>query len=220
MITIYGVPISVHVRKAVVTAILKGIDHKVDPVIPFDPPPGWDRLSPTGLIPVMADGAFTLPDSTAICCYLERRHAAPPILPTPDRDAARVLWFDSYAGLMFRELVRELFFQKVIRPGILKQATDAAAVDSILATRQPKFFAYLESQATGPHLVGDALTLADIAVVSNLINYQYLGFRIDGAKYPNLARYTRSLLTQPAFRRALDHETPFAERMGLDRSFV
>jgi glutathione S-transferase len=220
MITIYGVPVSVHVRKVVATAMLKGIDHKLDPIIPFNPPPGWDRLSPTGLIPVMSDGSFTLPDSTAICCYLERKHASPPILPKPDREAARVLWFDSYAGVIFRELIRELFFQKVIRPGVLNETTDQAAVDTILATRQPKFFAYLESQAAGPHLVGDALTLADIAIVSNLINYQYLGFAIDGAKYPNLARYTRSVLAQPAFRRALEDEKPFAEQMGLDRSFV
>jgi glutathione S-transferase len=221
MITIYGVPISVHVRKTVVTAMLKGIDHKLDPVIPFNPPQGWDRLSPTGLIPVMADGAFTLPDSTAICCYLERKHATPPILPKPDRDAARVLWLDSYAGVMFRELVRELFFQKILRPGILKETTDQTVVDDILATRQPKFFAYLDSQAAaGPQLVGDALTLADIAIVSNLINYQYLGFAIDGTKYPNLARYTRSVLAQPVFRRALEDEKPFAEQMGLNRSFV
>jgi hypothetical protein len=42
---------------------------------------------------------------------------------------------------------------------------------------------------------------------------------IDGERYPDLARYTRSALAQPAFRRALDGEKPFAEQMGLDRSF-
>jgi glutathione S-transferase len=93
-------------------------------------------------------------------------------------------------------------------------------VDTILATTRPKIFGYLESQATGPFLVGSALTLADIAVISNLINYQYLGFRIDGTSYPNLARYARSVLAQPAVRRALENEKPFAEKMGLDRSFT
>ena len=43
MLTIYGVPISVHVRKALITANLKGIEHKVDPVIPFNPPANWLR---------------------------------------------------------------------------------------------------------------------------------------------------------------------------------
>jgi glutathione S-transferase len=220
MITIYGVPISVHVRKVVVTATLKGIDYKLDPVIPFTPPPDWDRLSPTGLIPVITDGPFTLPDSTAICSYLDRNEASPAVVPNEDRDAARVLWFDSYAGFVFRNLIHGLFFQKVIRPGILKEATDHAAVDTILATKRPEMFDYLEAQTTGSFLVGSALTLADIAIVSNLINYQYLGFKIDGTSYPNLARYARSILTQPAVRRALENEKPFAEKMGLDRSFI
>jgi glutathione S-transferase len=220
MITIYGVPISVHVRKVVVTATLKGIDYTLDPVIPFTPPSDWDSLSPTGLIPVMTDGPFTLPDSTAICSYLDRKEASPAVVPKEDRDAARVLWLDSYAGFVFRSFIHGLFFQKVIRPGILKETPDHAAVDTILATKRPKIFGYLESQAAGPFLVGSALTLADIAIVSNLINYQYLGFRIDDTSYPNLARYTRSILTQPAVRRALDNEKPFAEKMGLDRSFT
>ena len=52
MLTIHGVPLSVHTRKAIVTAILKGIDYKFEvviPVIPDNPPPHWSTLSPTGL---------------------------------------------------------------------------------------------------------------------------------------------------------------------------
>jgi glutathione S-transferase len=116
MITIYGVPISVHVRKVVVTATLKGIDYTLDPVIPFAPPPDWDRLSPTGLIPVITDGPFTLPDSTAICCYLDRKDASQAVVPKQDRDAARVLWFDSYAGFVFRSLVHGLFSKRSSGP--------------------------------------------------------------------------------------------------------
>ena len=52
------------------TTILKDIDYKFEvviPVIPDNPPPNWRALSPTGLIPAMQDGDFTLADSTAIC---------------------------------------------------------------------------------------------------------------------------------------------------------
>src|SRR5665213_2735098 len=73
MITIHGVPISVHVRKAVVTAIYKNIDHRVEPVIPFDPPANWTSLSPTGLIPAIQDGDFSLAESSAICLYMQRK---------------------------------------------------------------------------------------------------------------------------------------------------
>src|SRR5262245_41363064 len=74
MLTIHGVPISVHTRKVIVTAIEKQLQFRVEPVIPFTPPAGWSDLSPTRKIPVIIDGDFTLRDSAAICAYLERMH--------------------------------------------------------------------------------------------------------------------------------------------------
>ena len=221
MLTIHGVPLSVHTRKVIVIALLKGIPHRVEPVIPFNPPPGWDALSPTGLIPAMEDGDFTLADSTAICLYLERVSASPAILPRDPRDYGRALWLDAYAGgTVFRQVVHGLFFQKIIRPLILKQATDQAAIDAILATALPKVFRYLDSQAAARFLVGDALTLADIAVASNLVNYQYLGFAIDRALYPHLADYAQRIAALDVVQQALAAERPFAEQMGLDRSLL
>lgn len=220
MLTIYGVPISVHVRKTLVTANLKGIEHKVDPVIPFNPPANWAALSPTGLIPAMQDGDLTLAESTAICFYMERMKATPAVVPADSKACSRVLFFDGNAGHVFRSVVHGLFFQKIITPAILKGTTDQSAIDNILATTQPKVFAFLESQMSGTFLVGDSLTLADIGIVSNLINYQYLGFRIDKAKYPKLATYVRGIIPLEPFQRALSNEKPFAEQMGLQRGFL
>ena len=38
MFTIYGVPLSIHVRKVIVTALEKRLEHRVEAVFPFDPP--------------------------------------------------------------------------------------------------------------------------------------------------------------------------------------
>ena len=60
MLTIYGVPLSVHTRKTVITAIHKNIEYKFEvviPVVPGQPPSNWATLSPTGLIPAIQDGA-------------------------------------------------------------------------------------------------------------------------------------------------------------------
>jgi len=132
MITIYGVPISVHVRKAVVTAIAKGIDYEIEPVLPINPPPNWAALSPTRQIPAMRDGDFTLSESTAVCLYLERKQKEPSILPIADRDYARALFFDGYAGWMARSLIQGLVFQKIISPVMLKGTTDQSVVDQLL----------------------------------------------------------------------------------------
>lgn len=220
MLTIYGVPISVHARKTIVTAILKGIDHKVEPVTPFNPPPSWSEASPTGLIPAMQDGDFTLAESTAICFYMEQKKAAPAILPSDGKECSRTLFFDGYAGYLFRNVVHGLFFQKIITPIILKGTTDQSVIDNIRATSQPKSFEFLESQAGGRFLVGDSLTLGDIAIVSNLINFQYLGLRIDHTTYPKLAKYVEGIIALEPFQCALGNEKPFAEQMGLHRGFL
>ena len=92
MLTIHGVPISVHTRKIIVTAILKKMDYRIEaviPVIPDNPPANWSSLSPTGLIPVLQDGDYTLADSNAICLYLEKKQPAPPILPGDARGLFR-----------------------------------------------------------------------------------------------------------------------------------
>src|ERR1700722_8214722 len=101
MLTIYGVPLSVHARKVIVTAMHKGIDHKIEvviPVVPGNPPSNWSELSPTGLIPVIQDGEYTLADSTAICLYLEKKYPSSPILPKDAAHYGRALWFDASAG--------------------------------------------------------------------------------------------------------------------------
>jgi glutathione S-transferase len=220
MITIYGVPISVHVRKPIVAAILKKIDYKVDPVVPFNPPPDWTSLSPTGLIPAMKDADYALSESSAICLYLERKQAAPSILPAGDKEYARAMFWDDYAGWVFRSLVQGLFFQKVITPAILKGTTDQTVIDNLLTQVRPKIFGYLESEIDGTFLVGSALSLADIAIVSNLINYQYLGFAIEAEKYPKLKKYNDGILCLDAFQRALAVEAPVAQQFGLDRQFL
>ena len=85
MLKIHGVPISVHTRKVIVAALEKGLPYHNEPVIPFKPPAGWDRISPTGKIPVVSDGDLDLADSSVICAYLEREHPKPPLYPSATR---------------------------------------------------------------------------------------------------------------------------------------
>jgi len=224
MLTIHGVPLSVHARKVIVTAILKKMDYQVEvviPVIPDNPPANWRSLSPTGLIPVLQDGDYTLADSNAICLYLEKKQPAPPILPADARAYGRVLWFDAYAGgTIFRHVVQPLFVQTVVNPNINKVPGDKAVIDNVLNDVQPKILSYLDAQIGGKYLVGDALTLADIAIVSNFIVYQYMGYEIDAKRYPRLARYLKETAATEAYRKALDAEKPFVANMGLDRRFL
>jgi glutathione S-transferase len=224
MLIIHGVPLSVHTRKVIVAAILKKLEYQfkvVIPVVPGNPPENWNTLSPTGLIPVLEDGDYVLADSNAICLYLDKKNPPSPVLPADVGDYGRALWFDAYAGgTIFRYVVGPLFHQTVVNPNIQKVPTDKAAVDDILKNVLPKILGYLEQQITGKFLVGNTLTLADIAIVSNFIVYQYLGFRVDAGQYPKLAKYLCEIAALDVFQRALSVEKPFVEQMGLDRSFL
>jgi len=219
MLKIYGVPISVHTRKAIVVANLKGLPYElvqVVPVIPGNPPPNWRELSPTGRIPAMADGDFTIADSTAICTYLDRRHPAAPVYPTDPRQLAQVLALEAYAGeQMFGRVVRPLFHEVFVHPKVRNQPTDQALIDGVLTQDLPEVFGTLEGHAAGNYLVGDTLSVADIAVTSNLLTFQYCGFELDRRRYPRLAALFDRVAGHPAVRQALQSEAPVVESMGL-----
>src|SRR5262249_15956094 len=145
MLKIYGIPISVHTRKVIVTAIEKNVSYRNEPVVPFAPPGGWGELSPTGKIPVLATGDLVGRDSSVICTYLERGYRGTQVYPDDTEELVQALWFEEYAdSTVFPEVVRGLFFQKIIRPNILKQPTDATVVAAILNDAMPNVFGYLD----------------------------------------------------------------------------
>ncbi|MGH8428822.1 MAG: glutathione S-transferase family protein, partial [Solimonas sp.] len=83
----------------------------------------------------------------------------------------------------------------------------------------PEAFGYLEGLDPGDFLIGDELTIADLAVVSNLIVFHYLGHRIE-PRFPKLNAYFQRHIESPALSATLAEERPFVDQMGLDRTFL
>lgn len=221
---IYGVPLSVHTRKVILAARIKEIPREVDvviPVLPDSPPPNWRAISPTGLIPAIDDDGFILADSTAILLYLERKKPAPALLPADDRDYATAMFLDLWAGsALFSKVIHPIFHNQVVNPNIRRIAADQAAIDAALTKSAPEAFGYLESLKPETFLVGGALSIADLAVTSNLILFHYLGHRIDASRFPRLHAYFARHAGSPLVAQALKEETPYAQQMGLDRSWL
>lgn len=224
MLKIYGTPISVHTRKAIVAALAKHLPHELVPVVPVLPdnlPPNWRDLSPTGKIPALQDDDFVLSDSAAICAYLERLQPAPALYPARARDHATALALEQYGGVMFREVVHPLFYETVVQPKIRNMPTDQKRVDQALSQALPETFGYLEGVVgeTG-FLVGEQLSIADITIVSNLTTFQYLGFELDGARFPRLAAFYGRMVRQRCVHEALRREQGVAAGMGLRTDFL
>jgi glutathione S-transferase len=222
MLKIHGIPVSVHTRKVIVVALAKGLPYENLPVVPVvqgSLPANWRDLSPTGKIPALTDGDFTLGDSTAICAYLDRQYPAECIYPSEAREYARALFLEQYAGNLFSEVVRPLFHEVVVHPRFRNIPTDAARIQDILTNVVPGQFGYLDAALTEDFLVGNAPTIADFAVISNLITYRYLGFELYAQRFPRLAAYFDRMLRLPALREALKREQPTVDSMKLDRTW-
>ena len=222
MLKIYGVPISVHTRKVIVVALAKGLAHEVIPVVPVipdNPPANWRELSPTGKIPALTDGDFTVADSAAICGYLEKIHPAEPVYPSAPRDYATSLFYEHYAGALFRDVVHPLFQETFVFPRIQKVAANQKRIDGVLAGPVPEMFGYLDDAIRGDFFVGHRAGVADIALASNLITYQYIGFDLHRQRFTRLAAWFDRVLRHPAMAEALRREQTVVDSMGLKRDW-
>jgi glutathione S-transferase len=220
MFTIYGVPLSIHVRKVIVAALEKRLEHRVETVFPFDPPPGWRELSPTGKIPAMRHGELTLADSSVIVAYLDKRFPERPLSPSDPAQFARAMWFEEYVDSQIAPDVIGLFHQKVLGPMLHNKDSDVAVVNRLLNDELPPKFDYLEHSLEGDYFIGGRLSVADITLASDLTIFHYIGCTLDARRHPKLAAHFRRMLGRDSFRTALAAEQPFAEKMGLDRQFL
>jgi glutathione S-transferase len=224
MLKIYGIPISVHTRKVILAARLKDLRYEVIPVVPVipdSPPPNWRALSPTGLIPVLQDGAFTLADSAAICAYLDRKHPHPALYPLDAPRYGYALWLEQYAGgTVFCDVVRPLFHELFVQPKVKGIATDRMRVDEILTRVLPEALGYLNAASRDGDRASEIPSVADLAVMSNLTTLGYIGVVLDRSRLPKLAAWYDRIVRVPEVTAVLRDEQSTVRQLGLNSDFL
>ena len=222
MLKIYGVPISVHTRKVIVVALAKKLEHEVIPVVPVipgNPPSNWRELSPTGKIPALTDGDFTVADSAAICGYLEKIHPGEPVYPSAPRDYATALSLEHYAGALFRDVVHPLFQETFVFPRIQKVATNQQRVDA--SARGPGARDVRLSGRRDSRRATSRATCRRGGLRGGVEpdHYQYIGFDLYRERFRRLAALFDRVLRHPAMTEALRREQPVVDSMGLKRDW-
>ncbi len=199
MPVIHGFHASPFVRKVEIALAEKEVPYDLKTMIPAPPKPApLLAMNPLGKVPVLEDDGLIVPDSSAICAYLERKHPTPSLYPADPRDYARALWIEEYADTALVEATAPVFFERVAKPMILNQPTDEAVVRRAIDEAAPVVFAYLEGIApTDAYLFGEALSIADIAVASPIANYRAAGEDIDAGRYPRFAALVDRVLARP-----------------------
>ena len=200
---IYGSSISPFVRKVLVALNEKGIRYEHRPVAPQAEDADFRAASPMGKIPAIDHDGFRLADSSAILDYIEHLSPQPALIPADARGAARARWFDKFGEV---ELYRELsvaFTERFLKPRLFKVPGDEALAQQALDTHLPPLFDYLESQISGPFLVGGAFGIGDIAVAAPFHNLRLAQVEVDAARWPKLAGWVALTLDRPAFVTAI-----------------
>lgn len=214
---VYGSSLSPFVRKVRVVLAEKSVSYEHQQINPFAPPEWFLAISPLKRIPVLRDSdqpePNTLPDSSVICAYLEAKYPQPALYPAAPFARARALWFEEYADThMMQSIGPGLFFERVVKK-LMGRECDESVVAVTLGEKLPAIFGYLEDAVRGREfLVGDAFSIADIAVACMLVNFNHARERVDPDRWPELARYTAAMHTRPSIKSSMEEERRFLER--------
>jgi glutathione S-transferase len=208
------------VRKVRVALSEKGLEYKHDPVSPFAPPDYFLEISPLKRIPVLRDESegpdATLADSSAICGYLEKKYPAPALYPSKPYDYGRALWLEEYADSDFIATMGGGIFRPVVIAKLMRKEPDFAGAKDAWETKAPRFLDYFEKElGNRAHFVGDALTVADIAVASPFVNAAHAGFAPDAARYPGLVRFLKAMHARPGFAASIAEERKMLTPLGI-----
>ena len=167
-------------------------------------------VNPMMALPALIDGdGPTLFESLAILEYLDETHPHPPLLPKDARGRARVrglaqiIACDSHPLLVPRVreyLEYQLKIDEPARAAWAKHWISAAltAIETNLAA----------SKETGRFCHGDAVTIADICVVSQSVGANL--YKVDLAPYPTVRRVVDECQKLDAFARAHPLKQPGA----------
>lgn len=208
---LYGSSLSPFVRKVLAFAAEKGIQLDSQPVGPGDPNPDFRAASPFGKMPAFTDGDYSLADSSAIIHYLEAIKPEPALIPADPKLRGRTIWFDEFADTILASCGAKMFFNRVVAPRFMNRPGDQAAADNAEHEELPPILDYLEKVVPDGdgYLVGDRLTLADIAVASPFANLTHLGCNPDHRRHPRTCAYVERILARPSFAPWIERETAF-----------
>jgi glutathione S-transferase len=208
---LHGASASPFVRKVLVALALKQLSYEHIQQMPFTRDPEYRKLNPLGKIPTLEDGDLVVRDSTVICEYLEDTYPQSPLYPQNSADKARARWYEELGGTRVAELAAGIFFQRFMRPMVLKQEADEELVTKIIDKQLPPVLDYLESEVPVEGFIFGDFLIADMSLMSPFINAGYAGYELDENRWPIFSGFVERVKTHPVVSQVLSAE---AELMG------
>ena len=162
-ITIYGLAPSTYTRTARMAAEEKGISHELKPIDLHDA--GYLKIHPFGRMPAMQHGDITLYETSAITRYIDEAFQGPKLQPADLKARAEMTkWISASNAYLDGFFVRQILFEKVVKPRFFNQPTDEAIVAKAMPIAE-RHFAVLDAElGERQYLAGGEFSLADMFV--------------------------------------------------------
>lgn len=213
---LYGSSLSPFVRKVLAYAGEKGIELELQPTGFPNHAPEFLEASPFKKMPAFRDGDYVLADSSAIIHYLEAKFPERLLIPSEPELRGKTIWFEEFADTMVCACGAKIFFNRIVAPRFIGRPGDLEAAEAAERDELPPILDYLERIVPGEdgYLVGDSLTLADIAVAGPFANFRHAETTIDAERYPRAVAYIERILARPSFKDWVARETEFLARQA------
>jgi glutathione S-transferase len=213
---LYDSPLSPFSSRVRIVLYAKNLPHEL-----AKPPGGtgsaeYKRINPTGKVPALEIGGRVLPESSAICEYLEDLHPIPALRPADPRARAEMRVLAAFPDLY---LMPEVF--PLLR-NLSAKGRDEAAVAAAIARLTEGFDRLEQFLVADPHAAGADFTLADASIVpsTHFISRVLARFAAPAptVSRPKLARMMEAAAKHPAVARVLgEMTTALDERIPLPR---
>jgi glutathione S-transferase len=210
---LYGSSMSPFVRKVLAFAAEKGVELEHKPLGLGSDDPDFLAASPFRKIPALRDGDFGISDSSAIIHYLEAKHPEPAMIPAEPQARARTIWYEEFSDTLLFACGGKMFFNRIVAPRFLGRPGDADIADKAECEELPPILDYLERVVPEPggFLVGDTITLADIAVAGPFANFRLMDIDVS-ATHPRTQAWVNSILARPSYAPWVERELTFLQR--------
>ena len=211
---IHGSPVSPFTRKVTLSALEKNIDFQSRDLNPYTEAEKVANLNPVKQIPIIQHDEFTLADSSAICGYFE---AAFPemlaLLPDDAKAKGSALWIEEYADTKLFEVISDGIFRPIFINQLLGKDTDLDKVKDAVQNRLPEPLSYLEAQLSDRDwFAGNQLSIADIAVYSQMVNLDHAQRLPSQEKYPELMGHYYRMQDRPVVSGLFKFEQAFLSK--------
>ncbi len=162
----------------------------------------FDHASPLGKIPALQVNNFCIADSSVISAYLDRLYTTDILLyPTNPEEYAKTLWFERYADTTLSDITyKKIFTESVIKPFLFKQEGNKEIIEYAILKELPPMLDYINRVVTeNLWIAGDHFSMADVAIVVQLLALKKSGFEISENRWPAIQNYLKKVLDRPSF---------------------